>query len=54
MDVWGRRKLAYTIRKQREGQYVLMDTVMSPAFSAELERNIRYLEPVLRYLVTGK
>jgi len=54
VDVWGRRKLAYTIRKQREGQYVLMDTVMSPAFSAELERNIRYLEPVLRYLVTGK
>jgi len=33
---------------------VLMDTVMAPAFSAELERNIRYLEPVLRYLVTSK
>jgi small subunit ribosomal protein S6 len=54
VDVWGRRKLAYPIRKQKEGQYVLVNTVMSPAFSTELERNIRFLEPILRYLVTTK
>jgi len=54
VDLWGRRKLAYPIRKQTEGQYVLLDTVMSPDYSAELERNVRFLEPILRYLVTVK
>jgi len=54
VDSWGKRKLAYPIRKQTEGQYVLVDTLMSPAFSAELERNVRFLEPILRYLVTVK
>jgi small subunit ribosomal protein S6 len=51
VDLWGRRKLAYPIRKQTEGQYVLMNTSMAPAYSAEFERNIRFLEPVLRYSV---
>jgi len=54
VDLWGKRKLAYRIRKQTEGQYVLLDTVMSPDYSAELERNVRFLEPILRYLVTLK
>ncbi len=54
VDLWGKHKLAYPIRKQTEGQYVLLDTVMSPDYSAELERNVRFLEPILRYLVTLK
>ena len=53
IDLWGKRKLAYEIRKQKEGQYVLMHTQMDPAFSAQLERNLRYLEPVMRFLVTS-
>ena len=53
-DLWGKRKLAYVIRKQKEGQYVLMETKMPPAFSATLERNLRFLEPVLRFLITAK
>jgi small subunit ribosomal protein S6 len=52
VDLWGKRKLAYTIRKQKEGQYVLMKTQMQPTFSATLERNLRFLEPVMRFLVT--
>ncbi len=51
IDLWGKRKLAYAIRKQREGQYVLMRTQMPPAFSAQLERNLRFLEPVMRFLI---
>jgi small subunit ribosomal protein S6 len=50
-ELWGKKKLAYPIRKQNEGQYVLMHTNMSPTFGAELERNLRYLEPVMRYLL---
>jgi small subunit ribosomal protein S6 len=53
VDLWGKRKLAYIIRKQREGQYVLMKTQMPPAFSAQLERNLRFLEPVMRFLITA-
>jgi small subunit ribosomal protein S6 len=54
VEPWGRRKLAYPIRKQTEGQYVQMNTMIAPAYSAEFERNIRFLEPILRYLVTVK
>ena len=34
-DPWGRRRLAYSIRKQTEGQYVLMQTQLSPAATTE-------------------
>ena len=53
VDFWGKRKLAYPIRKQKEGQYVLIKTNMEPKFGAELERNMRFLEPVLRFLLTN-
>ncbi len=54
VDLWGKRKLAYPVRKQTEGQYVQMNAKLAPASSAEFERNIRFLEPVLRYLVVVK
>jgi small subunit ribosomal protein S6 len=51
-DNWGKRRLAYEIRKQREGQYVFIQTQMAPTFTNELERNLRFLEPVMRFLIT--
>ncbi len=53
VDVWGKRKLAYAIRKQKEGQYVQFKTQMEPEFGATLERNLRFLEPVLRFLLVS-
>ncbi len=53
VDVWGRRRLAYHIRKQREGQYVLMNVSLDPKATSELERNIRYLETVLRHMLVA-
>ena len=53
VDIWGRRKLAYIIRKQREGQYVLMNISLEPKSGGDLERNIRYLEPVLRHMLSA-
>lgn len=53
-DLWGKRKLAYAIRKQKEGQYVLMETKMASSVGATLERNLRILEPVLRFLLIVK
>ncbi len=51
LDLWGRRRLAYPIRKQREGQYILMQAQLTPAAVRELERNMRLNEQVMRFLV---
>jgi small subunit ribosomal protein S6 len=51
VDPWGVRRLAYPIRKQWEGQYVLMRLELEARGVAALERDLRLLEPVLRYLV---
>jgi small subunit ribosomal protein S6 len=54
VDLWGKRKLAYRLRKQSEGQYVLMKTQMDPSFCIQLERNLRLQEPVLRFLLAAE
>ena len=51
LDVWGRRRLAYPIRKQTEGQYVLMQAQMAGGATRELERNMRLAEQILRFQV---
>ena len=50
-ELWGKRKLAYLIRKQTEGTYVVMQTKMIMTADSQLERNLRYLEPVMRYSI---
>ncbi len=53
IDFWGKRKLAYEISKQTEGNYVLMKTNLAATFCAELERNLGLTEQVLRYLIVS-
>lgn len=53
VDQWGKRRMAYAIRKQREGQYTLFFVQMKPGFAAELERNLRLVESVLRFMITA-
>jgi small subunit ribosomal protein S6 len=52
VDIWGRKRLAYLIKKQREGQYVLFNVSLEPTATAALDQNLRFLEPVLRYMLT--
>ena len=52
VDPWGKRKLTYPIRKQNEGQYFLFNTQMAPTFIVDLERNLRFVEPIMRFLIT--
>jgi len=52
MDVWGRRRMAYRIHKHREGQYVLFNVSLPPTATTELDRNLRFQESVLRYMIT--
>jgi small subunit ribosomal protein S6 len=54
VDQWGKKKLAYPVRKQIEGQYVLMNVAIAPQFSSQLERNLRFLEPVIRFFIAVK
>lgn len=51
VDLWGRRRLAYPIRKQREGQYVLMQAQMAAAATHDVERNLRLTEQVMRFQI---
>lgn len=52
LDVWGRRRMAYSIRKQREGQYAVLYISMPAAAAAGLERNLRFQENILRSMLT--
>lgn len=52
VDLWGKRRLAYPIQKQVEGQYVLLDTQLDPTFCSDLEHNLGLQEPVMRFLLT--
>jgi small subunit ribosomal protein S6 len=49
-EYWGLRNLAYRMRKNRKGHYVLLNLDAPPAAVAELERTMRINEDVLRYL----
>ena len=51
VDVWGRKTLAYPINKHREGTYVRLEADMPPVNVADLERSLKLVEPVIRYLL---
>ncbi|WP_054815296.1 30S ribosomal protein S6 [Nocardia arizonensis] len=48
VDIWGRRRLAYEIRKQAEGIYAVVDLTATPATVSELDRQLGLNESVLR------
>ena len=52
-EKWGKRRMAYAIRKQREGQYMYLQVTMDPTYNSELDRQLRYLEPVMRFLLVS-
>ena len=48
VDVWGRRRLAYEIRKNAEGIYAVIALNAEPATVKELDRQLTLNESVLR------
>ena len=50
-EVWGRRKLAYTVKKHSEGAYILLRFQATPEFIRRLEGYFKLNERVIRYLV---
>ena len=52
VENWGKRRLAYDIRKQREGTYAVFEGSAEPSAVKEFERQLRLKENVLRFLST--
>ncbi|WP_029288490.1 30S ribosomal protein S6 [Cellulomonas sp. HZM] len=48
VDIWGRRRLAYDIKKKSEGIYAVVDFQATPATAKELDRQLGLNEVVLR------
>src|SRR5258707_8305919 len=49
-EYWGLRNLAYRIKKNRKGHYMLFNLDAPPPAVNELERNMRINEDVVRYI----
>lgn len=49
-EYWGIRGLAYRIRKNRKGHYAMLAIDAPPAAIAEMERNMRINEDIIRTL----
>ena len=50
----GKKKLAYEIKKNKEGYYVVYDFEAKPSLIAELERNYRISDEVIKFIVVKK
>ena len=51
VERWGKKKLAYPLKKFLEGTYVLARFQMDPKYSKELEANLHISEEVLRHIL---
>lgn len=51
VEKWGKKKLAYPIRRFLEGSYVLTRFTLSPTRCKELEANLKISEDILRHLL---
>jgi small subunit ribosomal protein S6 len=53
VDPWGRRRLAYPIRKKNDGYYVFIEAELPPQAGKTLERDLRFNEQILRFMITS-
>ena len=54
VEEWGKKKLAYEVQKMREGFYYFIQFEAEPTCPAEVERHVRIMDNVMRYLVVKK
>jgi len=54
VDRWGKRRLAYTIRKRSHGEYAAFYYEADTALPSELEKRLRINENVLRWLTVAE
>ena len=51
VNAWGRRRLAYPIEHHRDGLYIFYDLILEPQSVAEIERDLRVNEDIIRHLL---
>ena len=51
VDEWGKKRLSYEIQKMKEGFYYFIAFESETSAPAEIERRIRIMDNVLRYLI---
>jgi small subunit ribosomal protein S6 len=49
-EIWGKRRLAYTVRKFNDGIFVLLIIDGAGAIVHEVERRLRVTEPVIKFI----
>ena len=49
VEDWGKRKLAYEVKKKSKGHYILIHFLGTPALLSELERNFRVMDAVIKF-----
>ncbi len=49
-EIWGKRRLAYTVRKFNDGIFVLLIIDGTGAMVYEVERRLRVTEPVIKFI----
>ena len=54
VEEWGKKKLAYEVQKMREGFYYFIQFEADATCPAEVERHVRIMDNVMRYLVIKK
>ncbi len=51
IEEWGKKRLAYEIQYQREGYYYFIHFEAEPSAPAVIERDVRIMDNILRYLI---
>ena len=54
IDEWGKRKLAYEINKQTEGDYILVEFHAQPAAIDEIDRVLSIADQVVRFITVNR
>jgi small subunit ribosomal protein S6 len=50
IEDWGIKRLAYLVKKREKGRYILIDFVGLPSLIAEMERQLKISDEVMKYL----
>lgn len=54
VDRWGKRRLAYTLRRLSEGFYIVVECTADPAAMKEMDRVLTLADDVIRFKVVAR
>lgn len=54
MQEWGKKRMAYKIRKKQEGFYLVLNFQLDPKLTRKFEQSLRLNDQLLRYLLINK